>query len=69
MKSFIYYGLFVGIAILVLSSCRSVGPPRKRSYPVNYVEKNVFVNGEQYNKDTINKQNHSRDSLVGMKER
>lgn len=57
VKSIFNYGLFVGIAILVLSSCRTICPPRKRFNPVNYVEKSVFVNGEQYiiTEDTVPK--------------
>ena len=40
-----------------ISSCRTICPPRKRFNPVNYVEKSVFVNGEQYiiTEDTVPK--------------
>ena len=57
----IYCGLFVGIGILLLSSCRTQCTYsysrwlRENSNPINHVEKNVFINGEQYiiTEDTV----------------
>lgn len=59
--SIISCGLLVGIAILLLSCCRTQCTYsysrwlRENSNPINHVEKNVFINGEQYiiTEDTV----------------
>ena len=61
--SIIYCGLIVGMAILVLSSCRTQCPQSysrrliENSNPEDHVKRNVIVNGERYViiEDTVSK--------------